>query len=119
MGIEFRNILTICFLLAGFFFVAVSVIGVLRMHDFYSRLHAAGVGETLGLILCCIGLFIYEGVSITGLKILLIFLAVFVASPIGTHIIGKVAYQQSMIVRQEAEAKNDAEARNKSVKEAQ
>ena len=36
------TIIAIIFLLAGFFFIAVAAIGVLRLPDFYSRLHASG-----------------------------------------------------------------------------
>lgn len=93
---EIREILTIFFLMAGLFFFIASAIGVFRMHDFYCRLHAAGVSETTGLILCSIGLFIYEGFTATGIKLFLVCLAVCFASPIGTHIIAKVAYKQSL-----------------------
>ena len=102
MGI--REIITILFLTAGLFFVVVSAVGVLRMHDFYCRLHAAGVGETLGLILCSIGLFIYEGPTFTGFKILFIFCAVFLASPVGTYIIGKVCFKESLQKETEADS---------------
>ncbi len=93
---EIRNILTIIFMMLGFLCFLSSAIGVFRLKDFYCRLHAAGIGESAGLVLCSIGIFIYEGFNITGLKIFAIFIAVFVASPIGTHIIAKVAYKQNL-----------------------
>ena len=46
--------------------------------------------------MCSVGFLIYEGPSITGLKIFAVFLAVFIASPIGTHIITRVAYKESI-----------------------
>ena len=91
MGI--RVILAMFFLGIGLFFFFVTTIGVFRMKDFYSQLHAAGVSETVGRILSSVGLFIYEGFTWTGLKIFMVFLAVFLASPIGTHIIAKAAYK--------------------------
>lgn len=92
---EIRNIFTIIFMMLGFICFFVSTVGVFTMKDFYCRLHAASICESAGLFLCSLGLFIYEGFNMTGLKIFIIFLAVFISSPIGTHIITKVAYKQS------------------------
>ncbi len=104
MGI--KEILTVIFLSLGFICFIASAVGVFRMKDFYCRLHAAGVSESAGLILCSTGLFIYEGLTMTGIKIFAVFLAVFIASPIGTHIIAKVAYKQSL----QAETAEEKEA---------
>jgi len=100
---EIRNILTIVFMSAGFLCFVASTIGVFRMKDFYCRSHAAGICGSAGLIFSAVGLFIYEGVNITGFKILIVMLAACLSSPIGTHIICKVAYKQSLgAVRQAA-----------------
>jgi len=92
---EIRQIFTILFMILGFVCFFASAVGVYTMKDFYCRLHAASVAESAGLFLCSLGLLIYEGLNITGIKIFLIFLAVFISSPIGTHIITKVAYKQN------------------------
>ena len=91
-----RDILTVLFLSAGFLSFVVSTIGVFRMKDFYTRMHAACVCGSAGLILCGIGFFIYEGLTITGLKIFLALLCACLVNPIGTHIICKVSYKQSI-----------------------
>ena len=93
---DIRNILTVIFLLLGFICFVITAVGVFRLKDFYSRLHAAGVCESAGLVLCSIGFLIYAGFSVNGLKIIAIFIAVFIASPIGTHIIARVAYKNSI-----------------------
>ena len=93
---EIREILTIVFMSAGFLCFVASTIGVFRMKDFYCRSHAAGICGSAGLIFSALGLFIYEGANITGFKILIVMLAVCLSSPIGTHIICKVAYKQSL-----------------------
>lgn len=102
---DIRDIITVLIMSAGFVCFFVSAVGVFRLRDFYSRLHAASVCESAGLVLCSLGLFIYQGFNTTGFKIFAIFLAVFVASPIGTHIIAKVAYKQSL---EEEEVDEDA-----------
>jgi len=87
------KILAILFLLSGFFFITVAAIGVLRLPDFYTRLHASGKSETLGMILSFTGLAIYEGFNITGIKFLIIAFFILFANPIGTHIICREAYR--------------------------
>ena len=54
-------------------------IGMIRLPDFYSRLHASGNSETLGLMLACLGLVIYEGPTLLSVKIIIVFLLVFLA----------------------------------------
>lgn len=93
---DVREILTVVFLSLGFICFLITAIGVFRLKDFYARLHAAGICEAAGLVLCSVGFLIYEGPSITGLKIFAVFFAVFIASPIGTHIITRVAYKESI-----------------------
>ncbi len=81
------------FLLGGLVFFVGSAIGMLRLPDFYTRVHASGNSETLGCMLSFIGLIIYEGLTLTSLKMVFVFLIVFLANPIGSHILGKAAYK--------------------------
>jgi multicomponent Na+:H+ antiporter subunit G len=81
------------FLLGGLFFFTGGAVGILRFPDFYSRLHPAGKLDTLGLLLCLIGLALFNlhhfslGAVLTSLKIILIVVFVFLASPTATHAI--------------------------------
>ena len=56
-----REVIAALFLLSGLVFFVGSAIGMLRLPDFYSRIHASGNSETLGCTLSFIGLMIYEG----------------------------------------------------------
>ena len=80
-------------LAGGAFFLLASAIGMLRLPDFYCRLHASGNSETLGVMLSFMGLVIYEGLTLTSLKMIMIFLLIFLGNPIGTHILSKAAYK--------------------------
>lgn len=93
---EIRCVLTVIFLLAGLFFLAVSVVGVMRFPDIFSRLHAIGLGQSLGTGFFCIGLFVYQGLNTTGIKIILILIVTMLAGPIGTHILDRVAYREGL-----------------------
>lgn len=86
-----RDYLAIGFLILGFLFMLASAIGVIRLPDFFSRLHSSGIGETLGLVLSGMGLIIYKGIAFTSLKIFFIVLAIFIVNPVGTYLIGKAA----------------------------
>ncbi len=88
-----REALAALFMLGGLVFFIGSAIGMLRLPDFYSRIHASGNSETLGCSLSFIGLMIYEGATLTTLKMAFIFLIVFMANPIGSHILSKAAYK--------------------------
>ena len=93
---DIRCVLTAISLLIGLFFIAVSVVGVIRFPDFFSRLHAIGLGQSLGMGFCCIGLLIYQGPDITGIKIFIVLIVSMLAGPIGTHITDRVAYREGL-----------------------
>lgn len=93
---DIRCVLTAISLLTGLFFIAVSVVGVIRFPDFFSRLHAIGLGQSLGMGFCCIGLLIYQGPDITGIKIFIVLIVSMLAGPIGTHITDRVAYREGL-----------------------
>ena len=91
MNLAINEIIAVILLVCSLFFFLASAIGMIRLLDFYSRLHASGNSETLGLMLSCLGLVIYEGPTLLSVKIVIVFLLVFLANPIGTHILGKAA----------------------------
>lgn len=88
-----QNLIAAVLLCAGFFLMVVSAVGVVRLPDFFSRLHASSIGETLGIVLAGTGFAVYEGFDLISAKILLIAAAVFLVNPVGTHLIGKAAIQ--------------------------
>ena len=93
---EIRYAISALLLLAGLFFMVVSVKGVIKFPDFFSRLHAIGLGQSLGMGFCCLGMFIYQGPNITGLKILMVLFVSMIAGPIGTHIVDRVAFREGL-----------------------
>jgi multicomponent Na+:H+ antiporter subunit G len=85
------HLTSIPFFLVGFFFFLAATVGLLRFPDFYCRLHATGKGDTLAVLLSLIGLSIYEGFSLTSLKIMFIAVFMFLAQPTSTHAISRAA----------------------------
>jgi len=77
----------------GLIFFLVGSIGMIRLPDFYSRLHAAGIIDTMGLLLTMSGLSLLIlndftlGNFLSALKIILIVVFVFLTSPTATNAI--------------------------------
>ena len=59
-------------LLAGGFFCVVGAIGMLRMPDFYTRMHAASVVDTVGAALVLLGLMLQAGPTLVAVKLLFV-----------------------------------------------
>ncbi len=79
-------------ILTGAFFVIAGAIGILRMPDFYTRIHAAGMTDTMGAEFILLGLIIQSGFTQTSLKLLLIAFFLFITSPTATHAIAHAAH---------------------------
>lgn len=75
----------------GGFFVLVGGIGVLRMPDLYTRMHAASVTETLGTILVLIGLMVMAGWSLASFKLFAILLFLLFTAPVSSYALANTA----------------------------
>ena len=78
-------------LLLGAFLIISGAVGVLRFPDFFTRMHAAGVTETLATTLILLGLILLAGWSILSFKLLLILLFILITSPVASHALTKAA----------------------------
>lgn len=78
-------------LLVGGLFCLVGGIGLLRMPDFFTRMHAASVTETLGVGLVLFGLLLQAGWTLVAVKLLMVGLLVFFVSPTATHALARAA----------------------------
>ena len=76
---------------AGSIFILVGSLGLVRLPDFYTRMHAAGVTDTLGAELLLLGMMLQAGLSLVTLKLVLISLFIFFTSPTSTHAVANAA----------------------------
>ena len=76
---------------AGVFFMLVTAVGILRLPDFYSRLHAASKTETLGTVLVMVGLGLHEGISLVLVKLMMASIFILLASPTSAHLLARAA----------------------------
>lgn len=80
----------ICLSVGGFLGVS-GAVGLLRFPDFFTRLHAAGVTDTLCVGLILLGLMLQAGWSLVLVKLILILLFLFFTSPTASHALAKAA----------------------------
>lgn len=75
----------------GCFFLLSGAVGLLRFPDFYSRMHAAGMTDTLASFLILGGLMLMAGWSLALFKLGLILLFIFFTGPTASHALAKAA----------------------------
>ena len=85
------NLISAGLLAAGSIFVLIGAFGLIRLPDFYTRLHAAGITDTLGAELILLGLMFQAGLSLETVKLILISLFIFFTSPTATHAVANAA----------------------------
>jgi len=78
-------------LVGGGLFVIVGSLGLLRLPDFYTRMHAAGITDTLGAGLVVLGLAIQAGFTLACFKLFLLLSLLIFTSPCATHALAKAA----------------------------
>lgn len=78
-------------LLAGGFFLLVGGIGLLRLPDFFTRVHAAGVTDTMGAGSILVGLMLQAGLTQASIKLVLIILFMLFTSPTASHALAQAA----------------------------
>jgi multicomponent Na+:H+ antiporter subunit G len=95
-----------CFLLvAGSIFAVVGGIGLLRLPDFFARMHGGGMTDTMGAGLILTGLMFQTGFSLVTFKLVLITLFLLLTSPTSAHALAKSAISHGLkpLVHQEEE----------------
>ena len=100
------NVLSGILLVGGALFLLVGAIGVLRFPDFYTRLHALSVCDTMGAGLVLIGLMLQGGWTLVTVKLLLMFYFMMFTGPTAVHALAQAALQgklPALVDKQEPE----------------
>ena len=96
------DIIVIIFTITGLIFFFATTVGLLRFPDFYSRMHAAGKGDSLSSLIMLLALVFYNfhefdlANLLVAFKILLIGVFIFMASPTATHAIIDAGYESDI-----------------------
>ena len=108
----FLQILLSLLLLAGCFFILVGALGLVRLSDFFKRLHAPTKASTLGVgcvLACSVAYHIFLGEDPQPRE-LLITVFLFITAPIGAHLMAKAALSLMMEKKPEPPGRNDDES---------
>lgn len=82
-----KFIIGAAFLLIGLIIFVIEVYGIFHMDYVLNRMHAAAMGDTLGISCCLVGLMIFSGLNMTTLKMGLIILFLWFSSPVSSHLL--------------------------------
>ncbi|QWC00768.1 monovalent cation/H(+) antiporter subunit G [Mycoplasmatota bacterium] len=88
------NIIILLFLISGIFFFFVGVVGLLRMPNVFTRMHATTKCDTMGAGLVFAALIMWQGFTFISANILLILIFVWITNPTAAHAIAKTAYKR-------------------------
>lgn len=90
------SIVSWALLLTGSFFAVVGGIGIVRLPEFFSRMHGGGITDTLGAALIILGLCFATGEWLVVAKLLMILFFLFVTSPSSCHALARSALSQGV-----------------------
>jgi multicomponent Na+:H+ antiporter subunit G len=83
-------------ILAGSFFVVVGALGLLRMPEVFTRMHAASLIDTLGAGFLILGMILQAGFSLVTLKLLILLALFFFTTPVVTHALARVCLHEGV-----------------------
>lgn len=84
-----RFIIGITLILCGIIVFGIELFGVFKFQYVLNRMHAAAMGDTLGIALSMTGLIILSGLNFTSLKMVLVVVFLWFASPVASHTLAR------------------------------
>jgi len=96
MGLPVIDVLLWFFVVSGSLFLIIGGIGILRFPDFYSRIHPAGITDTMGAWLLIIGLMFASDSWFVTIKLVMLLLFLATTSPLAGHALAKAAYMRGL-----------------------
>lgn len=93
---QFIDILSWALLLTGAFLGVSGAIGLFRFPEFYSRVHAASVTDTLCTLLIISGLVLQAGFTLITVKLIIVLLFLWYTTPLASHALVKAAHNDGL-----------------------
>lgn len=82
------------FIVLGSFFTVVGAIGLVRMPDVFTRMHAGSVTDTLGVGFLVLGMCLQAGLSLVTLKLIFLLILFFFTGPVVTHALAQACLHE-------------------------
>ncbi len=90
-------------ILAGVAVMVIAVVGIFRFSFVINRMHITATCDTLGMLMVLLGLILLCGFSATSLKLALILIFVWLASPVSSHLISRLEKEHNPRIEEECE----------------
>ncbi|MFH1621592.1 MAG: monovalent cation/H(+) antiporter subunit G [Candidatus Omnitrophota bacterium] len=88
--------LGVIFIFVGIVFDLFGCLGLIRLPDIYNRLQASTKCVTLGTVSILFGLFLFRGISATGIKAILCIGFVILTAPVSAHALARAAHRSGV-----------------------
>ena len=88
-----ETILSTLLMGCGLFILGIATLGVFRFDYVLNRIHVAAKCDTLGAIFFLSGLAVWEGLSLTTLKLLLIITFLWITNPVAAHLVARTEFR--------------------------
>jgi len=95
------------FLLGGLCTFVIQIFGVYKFKYVLNRMQVAAMGDTLGIGISLLGLIILSGFSFTSLKMALVIVFLWLASPVSSHLIARFEAMTNKNLKDECETPNE------------
>jgi len=103
MAHDVATVIGLALLLFGVFVFFTAVLGLYRFDYVLNRMHAAAVGDALGIFCILMGLILLHGWSLSAAKTVLIFLFLWLTSPVASHLIAEMEVFTISNIKKECE----------------
>ena len=92
LGAMLIEILSWILILGGAFFLFIGSLGMIRLQDFWSRLHAASIIDSAGAGLLLFGMMLQTGITLITVKLAIIVVFLFLTGPTASHAVANAAF---------------------------
>lgn len=98
---EILNAAGLVVLVFGVFVFFSAVLGVYRFDYVLNRMHAAAVGDALGIFCILLGVVLLHAPSLSAVKALLVLIFLWITSPVSSHLIAQAEVQTNPDLKSE------------------
>lgn len=99
----FQFMIGAIFILGGLIVAGIATFGIFKLKFVLNRMHAAALNDTLAILLVLFGLIIMNGWSFASLKLLLIIVFLWFASPVSSHLLARLEVTTNKKLKEECE----------------
>ena len=98
-----RFIIAAILIMTGILIMVIQTFGVFRLKYVLNRMHAAAMGDSLGIMMVILGMMVIYGFSFASLKLLTVLIVFWFASPVCSHLLAKLEVSTNEQIEEEGE----------------